>query len=114
MPSSISLLVYLPDLGGHLKAGEQLGIARFPAHCRLIHAMIPVSSVETCPHFHEASPDLFLSLEAIFLCRYVIIKRRDALISDASADLFDIYDGNAVGHRYRRLCGHIPGGGQSS
>jgi hypothetical protein len=67
MPVNISLLVYLADLGGHLKAGQQFGIARFPAHSHLILAMNPVTSVKTCPRFHQASPDLFLSLEAIFL-----------------------------------------------
>jgi hypothetical protein len=83
-----------------LKASEQLRVARFPAHYRLIHAMIPISSVEAWPRFHEARSDLFLSFEAIFLRPGLVITRRGALIGDALADLFDIYDGNAVGPQY--------------
>src|SRR5208282_1181332 len=97
MPCSVGLLVQLSDGAGHFQACDQLSIARFPAHPRFSRAMSLVSGVEASPYFHQLIADLLLSVEAIFF-------RPRALLSEALADLFQIYNGDAVGHRHRGPC----------
>jgi hypothetical protein len=82
------------DVAGHFKAGQQLSIARFPAHHGFCGAMVPVTGLEVCPLFYKLIPHFLLSLEAIlFHPRLAAVL---VLVSDALTDLLYIYYGDAV------------------